>query len=502
MDNEDDSEDGAAPAVPPLDQAKSYLAYAVRSLRRRRKLAGLSSLGLALLTVAAVSIAPRTYTCTTVLAAKDNRVLDGEKTTQSLAGAAEVILSSDNISAIVDEIQLAQQWEKTLPPASRFKKRVMTLLRGEISEKDKREALVAMVQASIHVTPPGWGESKLTISADWHDAETAAQLADAADQSFLRARHVAEISTITEYIAILEGHASELRTEIQTFASQSQGLQDEKLAEAQQKLAQSADKEPARPAPVAAPATPAKLVEDLTELKAQIEAKQKALKDLEDQRQRRLGDAEVMLTELRLKFTGAHPMVVAAEKNRAVLAQDTEQLVSLRGELQQLSARLKLKSALQDEPPARGAGRAGSAQAPSATPGASNIEPLPSEVMRLMQAGNEELDPAVGAQFRTAVSKYATLRDKIGTARVDLDTAQAAFRHRYQIVIPAEAPSAPSKPRVPVLIAAGLLFSLLAGCLLAVLAELRTGRLVARWQVYRLGLPVLAEVRWPPSADS
>jgi uncharacterized protein involved in exopolysaccharide biosynthesis len=74
-----------------------------------------------------------------------------------------------------------------------------------------------------------------------------------------------------------------------------------------------------------------------------------------------------------------------------------------------------------------------------------------------MQEGSEELDPAVGAQFRTAVNKYATLRDKIGTARVDLDTAQAAFKHRYRIVIPAEVPDKPSKPKIPVVLGVGFI---------------------------------------------
>jgi hypothetical protein len=125
---------------------------------------------------------------------------------------------------------------------------------------------------------------------------------------------------------------------------------------------------------------------------------------------------------------------------------------------------------------------------------------LPADIMRLMQEGSEELDPAVSAQFHTAVSKYATLRDKIGTARVDLDTAQAAFKHRYQIVIPAEAPDKPSKPKVPAIIGAGLLLSLVAGWLASVISELRTGKLVELWQVDQLGLPLLGEVRWPPAS--
>jgi hypothetical protein len=39
---------------------------------------------------------------------------------------------------------------------------------------------------------------------------------------------------------------------------------------------------------------------------------------------------------------------------------------------------------------------------------------------------------------------------------------------------------------------------LLLALLVALLAELRTGTIVERWQVQRLRLPVLAEVKLPP----
>jgi uncharacterized protein involved in exopolysaccharide biosynthesis len=508
--DKDDSDENEGSGTPPLEQAKSYLAYGQRALRGHRLLAGVTAALVVAATIVAVVVWPRSYTCTTVLAAKENRILDGDKASAPLGGAAEVILSNENITGIVDELQLARNWESTLPPASRLKHRVMSFLRGEVSEAAKREALISMVQNNIHVTPPGWNESKLTISVDWHDGPTAAALADAADQSFLRARQVAEISTITEYITILEGHANELRDEIQSMAGQ--GKRDDKAAAAPAAAPPAAAAPSAAPTPAPAPLrTPAPVraaapiatepPEDLSELRAQVEEKTRTVKEIEDSRQKRLADAEATLTELRTKFTAAHPMVVTAERNIAELSQDSPKLLALRGELKDLSAKLKAKSTIQREETAFRNGRGVLPAAPNAIPGASNVEPLPSDIMRLMQDDSEELDPAVSAQFRTAVNKYATLRDKIGTARVDLDTAQAAFKHRYQIVIPAEAPSKPSKPKVPVIVAAGLIFSLVAGLLAAVLAELKTGRVVERWQVDRLGVPLLGDVRWPPASD-
>lgn len=498
MDQEDEEQGGDGSSVDQVDLIKSYLAFARRALSSNKRLAIPIAATLSTLTVVVAFVLPPTYSCTTVLATKDNRVLDGDRNMDALSGASEVILSSDNIEAIVDQLELSKHWESTLPPLLKAKQSIMSSLRGAPSERDKREALIGMVQSRISVIPPGWRESKLTINVDWHDGKTAAAIADAAEQSFLKARHVAEISTITEYIVILEGHAKELREEIQGLAAQMQGLKDERLAKVQESVTKVSEPEaaaPAAPRRVAPPRKPAPTA-DLSELRAEIDAKQRAVKEIEDQRQRRISDLQTTLTEMRARFTPAHPMVVAAEHNIEAVSQDTPQLSALRSDLAGLQAQLKAKTNLEEAAP-KPAGGGGGVRAGAAA-GPTNAEPLPSDIMRLMQDSGEEQDPTIGAQFRTAVNKYTALRDKIGTARVDLDTAQAAFKHRYQIVIPPEAPLKPSKPKIPVVIAAGLFASLLLAMLVALIAELRKGKLVERWQVYQLGIPLLAELRWPP----
>ena len=496
MDSDEESEDSGTPAG---ELIKSYLAYAARALGRHRMLGAITTGSLVAATVVAVIVWPRSYQCVTVVAAQDSHVLDGDRMGGSLGGANEVITSSESVAAIVDELQLVKTWETSLPPLSRFKQRIRKMLRGELPASAKREALIGMVQAALYVQPPGWNESKLIISAEWGDAQTAAKLADAADQSFLRARHVAEISTITEYITILEGHANALREEIQGMATQGQGGEKPQAAKPDAAAASAAPRL-AAPAPYIPPkaAAPA---EDLSELRALVAQRQDALKAMEAERARRLDNAQQILTELRTKFTSAHPMVATAERNVEELSQDTPALVSLRAELKDARDQLKAKTAIQQEEAAfRSPGRTVLPGAAGATPGASSVEPLPADIMRLLQEDNKELDPTISAQFRTAVNKFATLRDKIGTARVDLDTAQAAFKHRYQIVIPAEPPSQPSKPKIPVILGAGLLASLVLGLLATVIAELRTGKVVERWQVDLLGVPLLGDIRWPPGA--
>lgn len=499
MDHDEDSGEDAGPKVPPLELARSYAGYLTRALKRRKWAALAVTASLLVVTGLVVLAWPRTFTCITVLSAVDNRVLDGDRNVDALRGAEELIKNRENMAKIVEKVDLTRRWDETMPPASRVKQRIRTWFFGAMSEADKREALVSMVQKSITVIPPGWGQNKLTVIADWNHPEIAADLADAVDQSFLSARQVAEISTISEYIDILEGHATELRSEIQKLASQDREKRNERIADLKGPVAEE-NPSPRSPGYRAPPARKAP-AEDLTELRAEIEKKSRMLQELEDSRQRRLAEAEATLTGLRSKFTSAHPMVATAEDNVRSLRQEPPQIGALKSDLNALNTALKSKLAA-EELVAQGGPRVVSVPHSAGVSGASTVEPLPAEILQLMQEGNEELDPAVAAQFRGAVAKYATLRDKIGTARLDLDTAQAAFKHRYQIVVPAEVPPKPSRPKVPLILAAGALASLFFGLVAAVLAELRTGRVVERWQVYRLGVPLLGELRWPPTDET
>ena len=77
-----------------------------------------------------------------------------------------------------------------------------------------------------------------------------------------------------------------------------------------------------------------------------------------------------------------------------------------------------------------------------------------------------------------------------------MDTAKAAFKYRYSVIFPPQLPKAPFKPNPMTLWAAGVVAGLLFAILAAVVADLRSGRLLETWQVRRwLDLEVLAEVR-------
>jgi hypothetical protein len=229
-------------------------------------------------------------------------------------------------------------------------------------------------------------------------------------------------------------------------------------------------------------------------LKESLDAKKRKLADLEGDRERRQREERAKLAELKLRLTPSHPDVVTAEQRLAVLSQEPSDMALLRAEVSTLESELKQRDTLAK----RGAPTLGGAM-PGIASG--TVEPVPTEIVGLLDDGN--IDPALSASLYGAIAKYSTLRDDIRSGRIQLDTAQAAFHHRYKIVVPADEPGSPVKPKIRVILSAGLALSLALALALPILAELRTGIMIERWQVNGLRLPVLAELRLPAlSTDS
>ena len=73
-------------------------------------------------------------------------------------------------------------------------------------------------------------------------------------------------------------------------------------------------------------------------------------------------------------------------------------------------------------------------------------------------ADRYELKDVVGTGGMASVyCAYDTLLDRLNSARIELDTARAAFKYRYTIVRPPQLPKRPVKPKVPVVVGGGVL---------------------------------------------
>jgi hypothetical protein len=111
----------------------------------------------------------------------------------------------------------------------------------------------------------------------------------------------------------------------------------------------------------------------------------------------------------------------------------------------------------------------------------------------------EEDDPQIGyarEQVRFALSNYNSFLDRIEAARLELDSARAAFKYRYTIITPVQRPRGPIKPKPALVIGASLIAGLVLAVLSTTLVDLHSRKLLENWQVERqLKLPLIAEVR-------
>jgi hypothetical protein len=364
--------------------------------------------------------------------------------------------------------------------------------------------LVATLESKLMVNA---GDTTMTIGVDWHEPTMAAKLVVATEQQFLETRHYAEVGTLAEYIQILEGHAQDLRQEIDEIADQIHKLASDRgrPANVAPTPAPAASDSKVVPPPLRRPPVRSRLVldEELPRLKMQLEEKKKTFAQLDDDHKRRLRELQLKLTEAKLRYTPAHPIVVDLEKQVAAMSEETPEMQALRGSIEQLEAEIKERTnaSIAGSSPRPefipGGAAAPGGQAPAGQPEPPQAGPLPADITQLQNSA-DSIDPAIAAQFRYAVAKYTTLRDQISTARIDLDAAQAAFKYRYQVLTPADVPNRAIKPKVPLIVAAGLIGGLLLALLLPIGLELKRGKIVERWQVAQIPLPILAELRFPP----
>jgi hypothetical protein len=329
----------------------------------------------------------------------------------------------------------------------------------------------------------------VTIAIDWPDAPMACRLVDAAQRAFLDARYAREITALTESIEILQRHTASLHADIDDAVSVIERMRGPGEAPG-----------PARAVP--ASATSPRLVEvrrpvatrpsapdpEREQLQLQLQAKQRAIDELEDLRRRRLSELQGSLAEERTTFTESNPAITDLRQSIAALSIESAQVASLRKEAAALKAEYDARAAGTSAPQAPTV--VWTTAAPSGQTGSGATPPqVPGDVLRLALDLREDRDPGMvyaRGQLRDAMDKYAALRTQIQAAQIDLETAQAAFKYRYTVVTPARLPKTPTVPNVPLVTLAALIAATLCGLLFAVLADVRAGRLLEQWQLERL----------------
>ena len=465
-------------------RAAAIVRFVLRAPRRRPRLAVVVLLLSLLLTAAVALSAPRVYLASTRILVQRNVVIpllgnpkrplpaDWDVPTK---GTSETILRRDNLVAIIRETNLVQRWNVGRSPISRLIEAVERAAFGPLSEEDRLLALIGALEKRIYVQAD---DTTITIGVAWHDPVVAHELVTCAERNFFKERGATETSAITETIAILEDEAARQREAI-----------DAGLANAQ-KMQPPAPLPPSRPpgaprrlGPERALRTPAEggatIAVDLAQKRAAIQA-------IEDPWQRRAFDLKGQLATLRLTYASAHPSVIALEERIRQASIEPPELTALKREEAGLLAQVKQFSP--------GEGKLGEASLALLGPLlAKGDDPPPPPPTR---EDSPEL-VSVRARLLAAVQKYEDLRDRIDSARLEINTARAAFKYRYAIVVPAEVPKKPLTPIVLLIALCGLALSLLLAMIVPAAKDFASNRILEVWQAERLAIPVIAEVKTP-----
>jgi len=463
-----------------FQQIKDYLGFVRRAVGRHKMLVAVAWLSVMGVAGAALAMLPRQYHVESKILAQQNHVIaslgnpnrsvprDADAPTRA---ASETILRRDNLISLIKQTDLVDNWEATRAPANKLKDWAMRMYKGQPSEEDRVDALVGLLEKKLQVQI---GEGTVTIMIDWANDEMAFRLVEAAQQNFLEARHVSEIASISEAITILEGHASGVREVIDGALERINRFDSRKSQQPVRAGGGTGRRAPDR---------------EREQVNAMLAAKKRAISDLEEFRNRRLTELQSKLLELKASYSDAHPEVVHAQQSISALKQDSLQLSDLKKE----EAALKSELARMDQ----------NAKDASVAAAAEEALKLPEEGMAPKptaedMAKEEQAVEFAKARIGVSLSKYDELLERIDSAKIELATARAAFKYRYSVVRPAQRPKKADKPNVPIMLAMGGFAATALAVLAAVLADVRTGKVLESWQVSRLiGVPVIAEVNRP-----
>src|SRR5713101_8223759 len=414
---------------------KESTGFVFRSVRRHKLLAAAVFTFVVVGVGAGLAVMPKSYRVETRLLvrldpllpslAEPGRVLSDAEASP-LRAAADMITARANLVALIQRTDLLNQWSRHRALALRVKDFLVLKLFGEVSEKDRLEGLVGLLRARLRVWNEAGGQLNqgiVNISINWPDGDMAVRLVQAAQQEYIEARQVADMSAIAEVNSILETHASAWRAEARAAADEVRRARGLKRS----KAAAPAQPAPIQPAPIQKPTElPDPEVERLSALLA---AKQRVMNDLDDSRLRNLADLQRRLAEQQAIYTDRHPSVITTRERIDALSQESPQLTALRKEAKDLEAELMTHRS---------------------KPMDSHAEPpLPASIPRMeLQRRDEVVDPEVedpeveSARVRLtfALEKYQNLRARADSATLEREARRAAFKYRYTVVVPAEPP--------------------------------------------------------------
>jgi uncharacterized protein involved in exopolysaccharide biosynthesis len=399
----------------------------------------------------------------------------------------ELLTRRENLIAICKETNFASRYMATRAPIVRARDWVRTKLTGK--ERTPEEILDGLVDT---LTDRLWVvvgmEGTVTVGFSWADKNIALDVVQSAIQRFMEERYATDIKMMGETVAILQGHDNDVQKDI----SEAMGRIEEKLRTLRGRApARAAQPLPSAPQVVVAP-RPAAADDSLARIDTALQARRRVLTDLEDARQRRLLELQAQLAQQSGVYAPGHPIIVGLQSAIESVARPSDQIEAIRAEVVDLERERTRRAATV-------AGtEAASATTTTISPSTS-ASSLAIDFSQLDRLRMESSDPRLEyekQQLDMLLRQHSHLLERIDAARIEMDTAQAAFKYRYSVVSPPKLPRGPSKPYSLIFVGGGLMAGIALAFFLSALADLRGGVVVERWQIEQVaGLTVLTELR-------
>jgi capsule polysaccharide export protein KpsE/RkpR len=209
-------------------------------------------------------------------------------------------------------------------------------------------------------------------------------------------------------------------------------------------------------------------------LHEELAAKRTSLAEMESFRRQRLAQLQAELTQLTSIYAANHPSVIAAKRALDAISDPPPRVTELQSEIDEIEREV-----------ARRGVRVSAAR------------PLPGEPFMEARLRLDAEDPRLDfdrGQLENLLRQHAELRNRIQNVQLEQEMAEAAFRHRYSVVAPPQLPRGPIKPYKVVFLVGGFLGGLAFAFFSAAAADIRSGRIIERWEIEQLDLPVLAEL--------
>ncbi len=472
-------------SVPIMEQAAELWSWLLCALRRRRMLIALTFVVAAGGAAAVVWVMPQTYTAQGSVLAQSNIYLPmlanpgrgiphtADTPTRSVAS---IVLSERNFERLVDETNLVERWEEQRSPLLILKDQAMEMVMGPISKEDRRAAVLEVLRRRVIVYSD---DEVVNFHVTWFDPDTPVLLVESLQHILMEERREREYGVVADAIEILSRHRAEVRREVQENLAELRELREELEKESprpsREVLEQQLSRETSRSRSARARSA---------ELRSELEYLQRTYRELESIRKRRLAEVQSTLRQRSLDLGPRHPDLAMLETEVEALREPPEEMENLRNRIA-VVRREYLRS---------GGGGEWDGDGSEGMLAQQRINRILQEIDETADRENEALSQA-RAQLELSLGEYEQLRSRMKSARIELDTAEAAFKYRYSILGEPRRPREANGPPKQFMLIGGVLFGLMLGFVAGIGREVAAGRILKSWQLERLaGVPVLGEV--------